>query len=453
MSQSRRTFLKVLGAGAAAAFSSGPIARALADSSNSKEFFILIHQAGGWDVTLWADPRNSRKGGYIGDPATTLDIDPAKITGWQNQPLDSGAGVTFQLLQKGNYVLGPAMGSLAEMYDRFTLINGLAMNTVSHPDGTYFSSTGRHLAGGRPVAASIDTMLANELVSPQNFLPSVSVNFPSTFIGNNLDASVSPLRVTDVTAVAKSLARTTLYDTDQDRANVTALLDKESSALAQDAYYPQVPQAFELQVGRMPQILSDDIRGLFDANKLKAAHPSFFYAGQQYQKSGALNAAFAVEAIRKQVARVVSFQMTSCDTHNSNYKFHPQILQETFEMIASLIREMDNTTFVGSNDKLSDHVHILVVSEFCRTPQINLSGGRDHYPNNSALIVSPRIKANTVFGSSDPQQLLPVEQKGVFSDGDRAPSPADVLATFMGAFKIDPRKYMRDGEVIKALLR
>jgi uncharacterized protein (DUF1501 family) len=153
------------------------------------------------------------------------------------------------------------------------------------------------------------------------------------------------------------------------------------------------------------------------------------------------------------VARVVSFQMTSCDTHNSNYKFHPQILQETFEMIASLIREMDNTTFVGSNDKLSDHVHILVVSEFCRTPQINLSGGRDHYPNNSALIVSPRIKANTVFGSSDPQQLLPVEQKGVFSDGDRAPSPADVLATFMGAFKIDPRKYMRDGEVIKALLR
>ena len=74
MSQSRRTFLKVLGAGAAAAFSSGPIARALADSSNSKEFFILIHQAGGWDVTLWADPRNSRKGGYIGDPATTLEI-------------------------------------------------------------------------------------------------------------------------------------------------------------------------------------------------------------------------------------------------------------------------------------------------------------------------------------------------------------------------------------------
>ena len=35
----------------------------------------------------------------------------------------------------------------------------------------------------------------------------------------------------------------------------------------------------------------------------------------------------------------------------------------------------------------------------------------------------------------------------------RAPSPADVLATFLGAQGIDPRKYMRDGEVIKEIVK
>lgn len=456
MSHSRRRFLKVLGAGVAGAFTAAPLMRALAADANSKEFFIIIHQAGGWDVTLWSDPRNSRQGNYIGDPATTDDVDTSKITGWVDQDLDGDSTQqTFQLLHKGNYVLGPAMGSLADMFDRFTLINGISMNTVSHPDGTYFSSTGRHLAGGRPVAASIDTMLANDFVSPNNFLPTVSVNFPSTFIGDALDPSVSPLRVNDITAVAKSLARSGSYDSVDDRAAVTALLGKEAADLELDAYYPQVPAAYGLQVSRMPELLSDDVRALFDKKKLTTAHPAFFPTAPalQFQKDDVINAAFAIEAIRKQITRCVSFQMSSCDTHNTNYKNHPLILQETFEMIATLIREMDQTTFDGSNDKLSDHVHILVISEFCRTPQINLAGGRDHYPNNSALIVSPRFKANTVFGASDTAQLLPVDQASGFVDGPRPPTPADVLATFMGGFGIDPRKYMRDGEVITELLK
>jgi hypothetical protein len=41
---------------------------------------------------------------------------------------------------------------------------------------------------------------------------------------------------------------------------------------------------------------------------------------------------------------------------------------------------------------------------------------------------------------------------GKFADGDRALTPADLLATFVGAFGVDPRKHMRDGEVIKELL-
>jgi hypothetical protein len=446
MSMNRRTFLKVLGAGAAGAFTSAPLFRAFADGAASKEYFILIHAAGGWDVTLWADPRNQRQG--LVEPASTASVQTAGVTGWIDAPFENGDS-TFQILQKGNYLLGPAMGSFADMYDRFTLINGISMNTVSHPDGTYFSATGRHLAGGRPVNTSIDTMLANEF-GTQELLPLMSVSFPSTYINGGLDPRVIPLRVSDVTSVSKSLNRSTLYDSNAERAALTPVLAAEAETLAAHAFRPAVPSGMGLQFLAEQMMLGPEVMNLFNSTSLQAAYPGFNYKGT-YQRSNVINAAFAVEAIRRGLVRCVSWAMSSVDTHNTNYRFHPLMLQETFEMLATLVQQLDATTFLNSSDKLSDHVHILVISEFCRTPQINLNGGRDHYPNNSALIISPRFKTNYPYGRSDPDQLLPLDS-GTFSDGMRAITPPDILATFLGAFGVDPRRYLRDGEVVKELL-
>jgi hypothetical protein len=444
----RRVFLKLLGAGTAAFAVQQPFLRALAETSASPdEFFIIIHQAGGWDVTLFADPRNENKG--IIDPATTELCATQAIAHWIDQPLGDGT-TSFQLVQKGRHVYGPAMGQLLDLTDRLCVFNGISMNTVSHPDGTYFSSTGRHLSGGRPVAASIDTMLASEFGAKQ-LLPLMSVGFPSTYIGQNLDPRAMPLQVSNVTTVAKSITRTSLYDTAEDRAAVTALLAAESRELAKRAHLPDELAGFAFQYDALGKLLGDDAKVLFDQAKLRAAHPAFNYAGT-YQGGRVINASFAIEAIRRRMLRCVSFAMSGCDTHNANYRNHPMILQETFDMIATLVKEMDGITFDGSNDKLSDHVHVLVVSEFCRTPQINLTNGRDHYPNNSALVISPKFKGDHRYGKSDPEQLLPLDS-GVFVDGSRPLTPADVLATFLSAFGIDPRKYMRDGEVIHDVLR
>jgi hypothetical protein len=450
MSTTRRDFLKILGAGAAGALFANPLLRAFADpGAMANEFFILIHAAGGWDVTLWSDPRNEQKG--LITPASTATVTTQGVTGWVDAPFADGA-TTFKPLVKGNYVLGPAMGSLADLYDRWTLINGISMNTVSHPDGTYFSSTGRHLAGGRPVGPSIDTMLANELGQEQ-LLPSLSVNFPSTYIELNapLDPRVIPLRVSDVTAVSKSLNRSALYDDPSERAAVAAVLSDEAADLARRAFRPDVPEGLSLQYAGAQKLLGPDVQTLFNAAALRTAHPGFDYAGK-FQGNNVVNAAFAVEAIKRRLVRCASFAMASVDTHNTNYRNHPLMLQETFEMLATLIHELDNTTFDGSSDRLSDHTHILVLSEFCRTPQINLNQGRDHYPNNSALVISPRFKTNFTYGKSDPDQLLPLDS-GTFSDGTRAITPPDLLATFLGAFAVDPRKYLRDGEIVKDLLR
>jgi Protein of unknown function (DUF1501) len=451
----RRGFFRVLGAaGAGLALAQLGLQRALAAASAaSDEFFIFIHAAGGWDITLWSDPRNQRKG--LVEPASTDNTDWSQIRLYQPAAVDADTN-SFQILQAPNgMLLGPTLGNLFSLASRLALFNGLAMNTVSHPDGTWFSATGRHLAGGRPVASSIDTMVSNELGGGQLF-PTVSVNFPSSFLGAFLDPRVVPLRVGSIGTIARSLTRSAAFDTAAERDAVTVLLSQEAADLARMARDPAPMEGFASQYQSLRAMLDPTRPGgsltdVFSQAKLQANHPEFNYKAR-FQAGTAVNAAFAVEAMARNLARSVSFATSgSFDTHNTNYRNQALVQQELFDLLAALVTRLDALPHpTRTSDKLSDHTHILVISDFCRTPMINLSGGRDHYPSNTALAISPRFR-NKVIGGTDLEQVLPVDA-GTFQGETRPLTPADVLATFVGAFGIDPRKYLRDGVVLTQML-
>ena len=56
------------------------------------------------------------------EPASSDNLQNiAQIARWMPAPLDADTQ-TFQLIKSGNYVLGPAMGALTDMPDRFTLV-------------------------------------------------------------------------------------------------------------------------------------------------------------------------------------------------------------------------------------------------------------------------------------------------------------------------------------------
>jgi hypothetical protein len=445
----RRTFLKVIGGGTAALAMRRPLWAAA--SHTSDEFFVFVHASGGWDVTLWADPRNEKKG--IVDPATTENTDVAPVKLWKNVRHEGDID-TFEILEPSNTKLrlGPGIGDLFDLRDRLTIVNGLAMNTVSHPDGTAFSATGRHLAGGRPPASSVDVAIANEL-GVEQLLPTVAVQFPSSYIGERLDRRAIPLRVSSAGTIAKSLARSDAYFDNGDRADITALLTDEAHELAKRSTYPETYERFSAQTGALPQLLGNELKAAFTQKALQDAHPKFDYRAR-FQGAGALSAAFAVEAMKRNLVRCVGFAMGGLDTHNQNYKQHAHTQQELFGVIATLVKILDATPHPTKRGaKLSEHAHVLVFSDFCRTPQINLAGGRDHYPNNSALVISPRFKSGRSFGATDREQVLPADAKLAFADGARPIAPPDLLATFVSAFGVEPRKYLRDGEVVKDMLR
>ncbi len=85
---------------------------------------------------------------------------------------------------------------------------------------------------------------------------------------------------------------------------------------------------------------------------------------------------------------------------------------------------------------LLDSTLIIAMGEFGRTPVINGSGGRDHWPNcYSVLLAGGGIRGGTVYGSSD--------SRGAYPDTDPV-TPGDLAATIYHRFGIDPHTDILD---------
>jgi hypothetical protein len=448
----------MLGATAAAqgALMVSPWMNALAfpTPTTSDEFFVFLHASGGWDTMLSLDPRNEARG--LIQPSTAANSDVGGVRLWR--PATNGS---FEPIVRGSLRLGPAMGYLTDLADRLCVFNGLAMNTVSHDDGSSFVVTGRHLSGGTPGSDSIDVALSHAF-GTQQLIPGISLaGFPSAFISPQLDRRAVPVRVGYVGLVSPSLTRSTHFTTAAERRLVNTLLTEEAQDLASRAEYRDVPERFALQSRALQEVLDRDLREIFDQYYLvrpEVLTPELRELRARtypYNVPDAYvaNASFIVQALRRNVVRCISLGLGTFDTHFGDNRAQPQRLQEFFDTLAALVRALDGQPHpTRTGHRLGDHTHILVTSDFCRTPNLNLSQGRDHYPNNAALVISPRFRGGMSFGSSDAEQYLPAPVTG-FAGAPRPVSPPDVLATLVSAVGIDSQCFFRDGEVIRSVLR
>jgi uncharacterized protein (DUF1501 family) len=85
---------------------------------------------------------------------------------------------------------------------------------------------------------------------------------------------------------------------------------------------------------------------------------------------------------------------------------------------------------------LLDTTLVIAMGEFGRTPRINGTAGRDHWPHcYSVVLAGGGIRGGTVFGSSD--------KLGAYPETDPI-TPADLAATLFWRFGLDPTKEMAD---------
>jgi hypothetical protein len=121
----------------------------------------------------------------------------------------------------------------------------------------------------------------------------------------------------------------------------------------------------------------------------------------------------------------------SWDTHSDNFSIlKDQSLPPYDQAFASLVEDLHDR---GLNEK----VLVVCYGEFGRSPRINGTAGRDHWPGAmSVVFTGGGLKMGQVVGSTDPRGEYPKT---------RAVGPQDVLATIYHVLGIDYRHEFYDG--------
>ncbi|MBX9790349.1 MAG: DUF1501 domain-containing protein [Pirellulales bacterium] len=119
------------------------------------------------------------------------------------------------------------------------------------------------------------------------------------------------------------------------------------------------------------------------------------------------------------------------DTHVDNFgRLRDQLLPPSDRGFAALVSDL-------LQGGLLDDTLVVWIGEFGRTPQINASGGRDHWPDCFSVVLSGGgVRGGTTYGASD--------KIGAYPALDPV-SMGDLAATLFWRFGLDPESVIHDG--------
>jgi hypothetical protein len=128
--------------------------------------------------------------------------------------------------------------------------------------------------------------------------------------------------------------------------------------------------------------------------------------------------------------RIHNGQEANWDSHQSVFPRHrDHLLPPADQALSALLEDLDTRG-------LLDSTLVVAQGEFGRSPRINPSAGRDHWPHvYSVILAGGGIQGGRVLGSSD--------KIGAYPATDPV-SPGDLAATIFSSFGIDPSHEMRD---------
>lgn len=116
-------------------------------------------------------------------------------------------------------------------------------------------------------------------------------------------------------------------------------------------------------------------------------------------------------------------QGANWDTHSQNFgKLKGHLLPTYDQSLSALIEDLDQRN-------LLDSTLVISIGEFGRTPKLNKTAGRDHWPDcYSAVLAGGGVRGGTVFGASDNIAAYPASDPV---------SPGDLAATIFWRFGVD----------------
>ena len=168
---------------------------------------------------------------------------------------------------------------------------------------------------------------------------------------------------------------------------------------------------------------SGKAREAFDLSRESASMSGLF------DKDGFSQSCLLATRLIEAGVRFVTLSLGGWDTHSDNFNALKNRVLPAFDTgLAGLFEALEAKGLLASTS-------VFVTGEFGRTPKVNKTAGRDHYPRSMfCLLGGGGIKGGQVVGESDAKGEAPK---------DKPITPDDVAATFYKSLGINPAKEYR----------
>lgn len=334
----------------------------------------------------------------------------------------------------------------AKVADKITVVRSMTHGEAAHERGTHAMFTGY-----RPSPAiqypSMGSVVSHELGERNNLPPYILIpNQTTPYAGTGYlgaayggfalgsDPATDSFSVRDLT-LPSGIDPQRFAERREMRSVVDAhfsALEKSDALEGMDSFYQRA----------YAMISSDHARAAFD---IKAESKK---TRDDYGRNAAGQRMLLARRLVEAGVRFVSLTYGSWDHHDNIKRANGAQMPNFDKAYAALIRDLDQRG-------LLDSTLVVVNTEFGRTPKINGTAGRDHWPKVfSIALAGGGIKRGYVHGSSD--------ATGGEPDADPL-SVEDYAATIFHQIGIDPEKTLlspggrpqaivKDGKVVKELL-
>jgi len=338
------------------------------------------------------------------------------------------------------------MPEQAKMAHRMAFVRSVHHDNGDHFAGAHMMLTGRWGATGAnttpraPGAGSYVARVrgANRLGLPpyvglQN-LHSVGVA-PGYHGANWLGARYNPF-VADDTSGAKRVGTPTLFRQATDRERLgrrQGLLEKVDTLRRTFEWEPSVNATDHFSQLALHTLLSPEVRNAFDLD----AEPQ--KSAERYGDHRWARYCLLARRLVEHGVTFVTVNMDGWDMHDNIAGVVKQPALEMDRAVGSLVRDLDERGML-------DHVMVVVMGEFGRTPKLNTTGvpgqtglpGRDHWGQvMSVMIAGGGLRMGQAVGASNANGEYPAEHPY---------QPEDVLATMYHVLGVNPRTEFPDLE-------
>lgn len=361
-------------------------------------------------------------------------------------PIEYRGEVGFINTKVDGVQLGEYFKQTAQVMDKITICRAMTHGEAAHERGTHNMFTG-YRPSPAIVFPSMGSIISHEFGPRNNLPPYVCVpSMPTNFAGSgylssafapfslgsdpaNGNFTVQDLNLPGDVDTRRFSTRRTMLDAVNDH---FAAKEKADGLEAMDTFYQR---AYGL-------ISSQKAREAFNINAEPAA------LRDEYGRNSAGQRLLMARRLVAAGVRLVSLTYGGWDMHSGIKGGMAGQVPPLDQAFATLIRDLDRSG-------LLDSTMVMISSEFGRTPKINGTAGRDHWPKVFSIVLAGGgIKKGFVYGKSDPTATEPE---------DDALSVEDMAMTVYNQLGIDgvkrlvapgnrPIDIVRDGKVVADLL-